>query len=92
MNQNLFTDRAVMADGTEREWLRSPLDRLYAADKTWLFYLQIILSAISIITNILVIVGVKSSVVKTIQAIATVASVIVFVVIMFVAITTHPKY
>lgn len=92
INQNLFTDHSVMIDGTQREWQRSPLDRLYAADKAWLFYLQIIVSAISIITNILVIVGVKNSVVKTIQAITTAASVIVFIVIMAVALTTHPKY
>ena len=92
MNLNLYTDRAVMSDGLEREWQRSPLDRLNTADKTWLFYIQIIVSAISIITSILLLAGVKNNVVKTIQMISTAASVIVFVIIMVVATTTHPKY
>ncbi|MBR2548709.1 MAG: hypothetical protein K6E72_04210 [Saccharofermentans sp.] len=92
MNLNLYTDRAVMSDGLEREWQRSPLESLNTADKTWLFYIQIIVSAISIITSILLLAGVKNNVVKTIQMISTAASVIVFVIIMVVATTTHPKY
>ena len=92
MNLNLYTDRAVLGDGIEREWQRSPLESLYTADKAWLFYLQIIVSAISIISNILVIAGVKNNVVKAIQMISTAVSVIVFVIIMVVATTTHPKY
>ena len=92
MNLNLYTDRAVLGDGIEREWQRSPLESLYNADKAWLFYLQIIVSAISIISSILVIAGVKNNVVKAIQMISTAVSVIVFVIIMVVATTTHPKY
>lgn len=34
MNLNLYTDRAVMSDGLEREWQRSPLESLNTADKT----------------------------------------------------------
>ena len=89
---NLYTDRAVLGDGTTREWQRSPLDRLYVADKQPLFYLQVFLAAVSIITSILVLVGVKNSIVKIVQIVSTIASVILFVIIMIVAGNIHPKY
>lgn len=92
LNLNLYTDRAPMPDGSVREWQRSPVSRLDIADQRYLFYLQIALSAVCAITGILVLFGVKNSIVKIIQIISLAASLIMFAVIMIVTGNTHAKY
>ena len=47
---------------------------------------------ISIITSILYLVGIRNNVIKVIQLVATIASAVLFVIIMIVAGITHPKY
>ena len=92
LNVNLYTDRARMATGEVREWHRSPVSRLYIMDRPALLYLQILFAAVSVITDILVLCGVKSSTVKTVQVVSTAASAVMFVVIMIVTANSHAKY
>ncbi len=92
LNLKLYTDRAVLGDGIAREWQKSPIDRLYAADKNVLLYVQILLAAVSIITGILVIAGVKNNIVKIVQLSSTISSTVMFIVILSIAGSTHPRY
>lgn len=92
LNLNLYTDHATFPDGTTRKWERSPIERLEVADNRWLLFLQIFLAAVSIISAILVIIGINNKVVKIIQLVSMIASAVSFIIIMIVAGTTHPTY
>ena len=92
LNLDLFTDKAHMADGSVRTWQRSPLDRLDAADKRWMLYLQIFLAVVSVVTSILILAGVKNNAVKITRLVATIASAVMFAVILIVSKGIHPKY
>ena len=92
LNLTLYTDRAPMPNGETREWHRSPVSRLNISDQGWLYSLQIVLAAISIISSILVMVGVKASIVKTVQLVSTIASTVLFIIIMIVTSNTHVNY
>lgn len=95
LNLNLYTDRVAMPDGEARTWQRSPIDRLFLNDQSWLLYLQIALSAVSIITSILLLVGVKnhrSTFLKTVQIVSTAATTVIFIVIMIVTASTNARY
>ena len=92
LNLELYTDRAVMPGGQIREWRRSPLGRLGVSGQPWLAVLQIVLTAVSIVTSGLVLFGVKSRTVKTLQLISTIASTLMFILIMIVTANTHAKY
>ena len=92
MNLKLYNDHSIMSDGTERHWHNSPVDRLDSADMNALLYIEIALAAVSIITSILYLVGIRNNVIKVIQLVATIASAVLFVIIMIVAGITHPKY
>ena len=54
--------------------------------------LQIIFGAVSIITGILALCGVKKSVIRKVRLVSTVASTAVFITIMITAGKTHPHY
>ena len=92
LNMDLYTDRAMMPDGQVREWHRSPISRLYIADQPVLLYLQLALAAVSVITSVLIIFGVKSSTVKTVRMVSTIASAVMFVIIMIVTSNIHATY
>ena len=92
LNMSFYTDRAMMPDGNMREWQRSPISRLHIADEAWLLYLQLFFTAVSIITATLLMFGVKNNMVKIVWIIATIASIIMFIVIMIVTANTHAKY
>ena len=92
LNLNLYTDRAMMPNGEMREWHRSPITRLAIADQSWLFYLQLALAAVSIVTSAMVLFGVRADVVRKIQLISFIASALMFIVIMIVTSNTHAKY
>ena len=92
LNINFYTDRASFPDGSVSEYQRSPLGRLELSDQRYLFYLQIALAAVSIITSVLVLFGVKNNAVKLIRNISSAASLIVFIIIIIVAGNTHAKY
>ena len=92
LNLNIYTDRATMPTGEVREWHRSPITRLSIADQSFLIYLQIVLAAVSIVTSILFLFGVRNNKIRTIQLVSVIGSTIVFVVIMVVTFNSHVKY
>ena len=92
MRVEMYTDRAMMATGEMREWHRSPIDRLRIGGRSWILYLWLVLAVVSVITSILMLCGVKQSVVKTVQLVSTVASTVMFAVIMIVTGNTHVNY
>ena len=92
LNLPIYTDRAPMPDGSVREWQRSPLGRLDLSDQRIFFYIQIVLAAVSIITSILVLCGVKNNVIKIVQIASSAASLVMFVVIMIISGGVHAKY
>ena len=92
LNMDIYTDRAMMATGEMREWHRSPITRLGIADQSWLFHLQLVLVAVSIVTSVLVLFGVRSDVVRIIRLVSLIASAVMFIVIMVVTSNTHAKY
>ena len=92
LNLNIHTDRAMMPNGEVREWHRSPITRLNIADQSFLIYLQIILAAVSMITSILFLFGVRSSTIRTIQLVSTIGSTIVFIIIMIATSDLHVNY
>ena len=92
LNLNIYTDRAMMPTGEIREWHRSPITRLNIADQSFLIYLQIIFAAVSIITSVLFLFGVRNNIIKIIQLVSTIGSTIVFIIIMIVTSNLHAKY
>ena len=92
LNLNIYTDRAMMPTGEIREWHRSPVTRLNIADQSFLIYLQIVIAAVSIITSVLFLFGVRNNIIKIIQLVSTIGSTIVFIIIMIVTSNLHAKY
>ena len=92
LNMNIYTDRATMPTGEIREWHRSPIARLNIADQSVLFYLQMILAAVSIITSVLFLFGVRGRMIRTIQLVSVIGSTIIFIIIMIVTSNSHAKY
>ena len=92
LNINIYTDRAMMPTGEIREWHRSPIVRLNIADQSFLIYLQIVFAAVSIITSVLFLFGVRNNIIKIIQLFSTIGSTIVFIIIMIVTSNLHAKY
>ena len=92
LNINIYTDRAMMPTGEIREWHRSPIARLNIADQSFLIYLQIVFAAVSIITSVLFLFGVRNNIIKIIQLVSTIGSTIVFIIIMIVTSNSHAKY
>ena len=92
LNINIYTDRAMMPTGEVREWQRSPIARLSIADQSFLLYLQVFLAAVSVITSVLFLFGVRSRMIRTIQLVSIIGSTIVFIIIMIVTANSHAKY
>jgi hypothetical protein len=92
LNIIIYTDRAMMQTGEIREWHRSPIARLNIADQSFLIYLQIVFAAVSIITSVLFLFGVRNNIIKIIQLVSTIGSTIVFIIIMIVTSNLHAKY
>ena len=81
-----------MPTGDVREWHRSPIARLSIADQSFLIYLQIVIAAVSIITSVLFLFGVRNNIIKIIQLVSTIGSTIMFIIIMIVTSNLHAKY
>ena len=92
LNMNIYTDRAMMPTGEVREWHRSPITRLCIADQSFLIYLQILFAAVTVITSVLFLFGVRSRVIRTIQLVSVIGSTSVFIIIMIVTSDLHAKY
>ena len=80
------------ADREVREWHRSPITRLSIADQSFLAYLQIVLAAVSIITSVLFLFGVRNRMIRTIQLVSVIGSTFVFIIIMIATSDSHAKY
>ena len=92
MRIDLYTDRYHLPDGKMGEHRRSMVSSLFHADMNWLYYVEILFMAVSIVTSILLMLGLKNSIVKIIQIVSTVASAVLFIVIWCVASKVHLKY
>ena len=92
LNIAFYTDRVKMPTGEIREWHRSPVTRLNLSSQSFLFYLQIVLAAVSILTSVLLLFGVRSSIIKTIQLVSMIGSTVIFVIIMIVTANSHVHY
>lgn len=92
LNMNIYTDRAMMPTGEIREWHRSPAARLMIADQPFLIYLQIFLSAVSIIASVLFLLGVRGRLIRIIQLVSLAGSAAVFIIIMIVSSDLHANY
>ena len=92
LNIAFYTDRVKMPTGEIREWHRSPVTRLNLAGQSFLFYLQIVLAAVSILTSVLLLFGVRSSIIKMIQLVSMIGSTVIFVIIMIVTANSHVHY
>ena len=92
LNIAFYTDRVKMPTGEIREWHRSPVTRLNLSGQSFLFYLQIVLAAVSILTSLLLMFGVRSNIIKTIQLVSMIGSTVIFVIIMIVTANSHVHY
>ena len=98
LNMNIYTDKAMMPNGEIREWHRSPIARLRIADQSYLIYLQMILAAISIISCVLFLLGVRERIIRTIQLVTSglrssiTLGTIVFIIIMIVTSDSYANY
>ena len=93
LNLTLFTDRAVMPGGEVRQWRHSAIGRLGLSGQSALVYLQLFFTAVSLVTSGMMLFGVKNStVIKTIQLASTIASTVMFIVVMIAAGFVHAKY
>ena len=92
LNLTLFTDRAVLPGGKVQEWKHSAIGRLGLSGQSALVYLQLFFTAVSLVTSGMLLFGVKNSIVKTIQLASTIASTVMFLVVMIAAGFVHAKY
>ena len=92
LNLKLFTDDYTLPDGIQRTEHLSPIDRLGIGGRQELLYLQIALAIVSIVLSAALLLGVKNNTVKTVRLVSTIASAVLFVIIMIVAGVTHGKY
>ena len=92
LNIDFYTDRAKMPTGEIREWHRSPVARLNLSGQSFLFYLEIVLAVVSIIASVLLLLGVRKSIIKTIQLVSTIGSTVMFVIIMIVTANSNVRY
>ncbi len=92
LNASLYTDRAAMPNGEIREWHHSPLYRLSSADQMFLFYFLLVCIAVSAVTAILKLAGMRSDTVHKVWLISSILSAAVFFLIMIITGNTHVKY
>ncbi len=92
LNRDIYVDRVPMPDGGYREWERSAIARLRISGQNWILYLEVAFMALSIIASVLVLLGVKSSVIKAIQLISLMAATVMFIIIMIVTANKNVRY
>lgn len=92
LNIKLFTDRFTLPDEERKVIHRSSIDSLDVADKRYLLYVFLFFAVVGIVTAVLYMCGVKNNIVKVIRLISLICSAVMFIIIMIVAVTTHPSY
>ena len=89
LQKEIYTDQAYLPDGSMLVKRRSPVESLYHVDKSWLFSLELLFMVVSIVTSILMLFGVKKKFIKIAQIVSTVASTVIFIVIMIISGDVH---
>ncbi|MBR4163217.1 MAG: hypothetical protein IKR11_06820 [Solobacterium sp.] len=92
LNMKIYTDIATMPDGKNRVWKLSPIERLFIADQPVWLYMEIGLMTVSVITAILLLCKVKNSPIRTVWLISTIASTVMFIIIIIVTSNIHARY
>ena len=92
LHMEIYTDRAHMPDGSIEKHHYSALGRLDIGGRSELYHLQLMFMVISCITGILLICGVKNNIVRIVQLVSSVASIVVFIAIMVVSKGIRPRY
>lgn len=92
LNLKIYTDRTLMPNGEVRVWHRSPIDRLDLSDQSILLYLQLFLIAVSIISAVLILFGIQNNILKKVCLIGSIASALLFVIILVVTSNSHAHY
>ncbi len=93
LKMDLYVDRYHLPDGEMGEHHRSPIESLYTADNPALVNLQIFLMLLSVVTALLLLIGIKNNIVRVIHIISTIASTAVFVIILiYTGNFVHPRY
>lgn len=92
LNLKIYTDRTLMPNGEVRVWHMSPIDRLDLSDQSILLYLQLFLIAVSIISAVLILFGIQNNILKKVCLIGSIASALLFVIILVVTSNSHAHY
>ncbi len=92
LRTELYTDTYHLPEGETGVNHRSPIESLYHADQGGLFTLELVFMAVSIMTSILLLCGVKDRVIQIVQIVSTIASTVLFFIILIVAGNVHLKY
>lgn len=89
----MFTERYHLPpDGEVQVKTLSPIDRLYHAGNNGLINLEVFLMVVSVATGILMIVGLKNRGVRMIWIVSSIASTVMFIIILIIAGGTHLVY
>ena len=89
----MFTERYHLPpDGEVQVKTLSPIDRLYQGGNNGLINLEVFLMVVSVAAGILMIVGLKNRVVRITWIISSIASTVMFIIIMIIAGGTHLVY
>ena len=71
---------------------RNAIDSLFHADMNGLINIEMLFMVVSIISSVMMLFGMSSSALRTVQRVSTIASTVVFVVIMIAAGNVHLTY
>ncbi|MBR4574440.1 MAG: hypothetical protein IKO16_05980 [Lachnospiraceae bacterium] len=89
----MFTERYHLPpDGEVYVETLSPVDRLYHAGNNGLINLEVFMMVVSVAAGILMIVGLKNRVVRMAWIIGSIASTVMFIIILIIAGGTHLVY
>ena len=89
LQMELYTDYGRLPDGEMLVNRRSPIESLYHADMSGLFTLELFFMAVSVVSSILMLFGVKNRIAKIVQIVSTVASTVNFIIILAVSGSVH---
>ena len=89
----MFTERYHLpTDGEVHVKTLSPIDRLYHGGNNGLINLEVFLMVVSVAAGILMIVGLRNRAVRMTWIISSIASTVMFIIIMIIAGGTHLVY
>ena len=92
LRTDLYTDVYHLPDGETGVNHRSPIESLSHADMYGLFKLELFFMAVSVITSVLMLFGIKNNIVKIAQIVSTVGSTVMFIVILIISGNVRLRY